>query len=132
VKLGISQVSSLIGYRRRTIDKTLYLGHRLAWFYMTGEWPQHEIDHIAKPNVTPEEAWANKSDNRWCNLGEATRGQNMANSIKRKDNKSGMTYLRGFNNLLWQFVVQWKSRSLRNHLFEGSRRPASRIDPMIL
>ena len=48
-----------------------YLGHRLAWLYMKGEFPSLLIDHKNH----------NKSDNRWVNLREATP---MSNSQNRK------------------------------------------------
>ncbi len=57
------------------IDRFICSAHRLAWFYMTGEWPKKHIDHI---NCI-------KSDNRWCNLREATRQQNARNRRCRKD-----------------------------------------------
>lgn len=56
-------------YHLLTLGRRNYLCHRLAWFYMTGSWPVEMIDHIN----------GNKSDNRLCNLREATRGQNLAN-----------------------------------------------------
>ena len=46
-----------------------YLAHRLAWLYMTGAWPQNDIDHIN----------GEKSNNRWLNLRDVTRTVNMQN-----------------------------------------------------
>lgn len=70
---------NVIGYRRIGFNCKRWLAHRLAWFYMTGEMPKNHIDHI---NL-------NRSDNRWCNLREATNAENMRNAGLRKDNTSG-------------------------------------------
>lgn len=46
-----------------------YLAHRLAWFYMTGTWPAHGIDHRNRV----------KSDNRFANLRDVPQTLNMQN-----------------------------------------------------
>lgn len=66
-------------YLRTSIDYRYYQVHRLAWFYMTGEWPTGMIDH---KNRTP-------NDNRWVNLREATGSQNQANRGLQKSNTTG-------------------------------------------
>jgi len=60
------------GYRYITINGKKYLESRLAHFYMTGNWPKEEIDH--KNRI--------KSENKWNNLREATRIQNLVNKSK--------------------------------------------------
>lgn len=62
------------GYVYLKIDGHGFMAHRLAWLYMTGNWPNGDIDHIN----------GDRADNRWSNLREATRKQNAANSKKRK------------------------------------------------
>ena len=59
------------GYRVITVKGHRYLAHRLAWLWMTGEWPANRIDH---KNM-------DRSDNRWENLREATDSQNKANGL---------------------------------------------------
>lgn len=68
------------GYVRIEIDRRRYYGHRLAVFWMTGEWPKEHVDHINR----------NTSDNRWCNLRLASQPQNLYNMTAHKDNFSGL------------------------------------------
>ncbi|HEV2225081.1 MAG TPA: HNH endonuclease signature motif containing protein [Candidatus Acidoferrales bacterium] len=58
-----------------------YMAHRLAWLWMTGKWPTHEIDHIDM----------DQSNNRWHNLRAATSSQNQAHRPLRRHNTSGIT-----------------------------------------
>ncbi len=67
------------GYLRIKIDCELYTAHCLAWLYMTGEWPQVEVDHR---DCVPENI-------RWANLRLATASQNGANKRTYKNNKCG-------------------------------------------
>lgn len=68
------------GYLRITVCGKSYYAHRLAWFYVHGKFPANEIDHVN----------GIKSDNRICNLREATSSQNSQNKTKaQSNNKSG-------------------------------------------
>lgn len=67
------------GYTIIKIQQHRHFAHRLAWLYMTGEWPIEQIDHI---NREP-------SDNRFVNLREATPTQNMGNRNIQCNNTSG-------------------------------------------
>lgn len=68
------------GYVYVNIGGTCYLGHRLAWLYVYGEWPPGRLDH--KDTV---------SSHNWIdNLRPATASQNGANANKRSDNTSGV------------------------------------------
>lgn len=67
------------GYRHTNIFGKDHLLHRLAWLYMMGEWPQADIDHVNGV----------RDDNRFCNLREATRGENLQNMRMSPRNTSG-------------------------------------------
>lgn len=68
------------GYTSIQIKGSKYVAHRLAWIWMTGEWPSLEVDH--ENNI--------RSDNRWSNLRLATGSQNVANGKVRSNNRLGL------------------------------------------
>ena len=67
------------GYWQIYVNNRLYLAHRLAWLYVYGKWPDKGIDH--KNGI--------RTDNRICNLREATASQNGANKGRLTRNTSG-------------------------------------------
>lgn len=96
------QVLIMINYQR-------YLANRLAWFYVYGEWPKGEVDHINR----------NRQDNRLCNLRDISHMENMANTARRSDNTSGE---RGvcFDHQKWKWKVQLT--------FKGGKRYAKHFE----
>lgn len=68
------------GHIRIRIFTRFYYAHQLIWFYVTGKWPLNDIDH---KDLDP-------GNNRWGNLREATRSQNIMNTRIRMDNTSGV------------------------------------------
>ena len=65
------------GYIRIAINGKYYQAHRLAWLYMTGDFPKNCIDHI---NMI-------KTDNSWGNLRGATRSENNKNRNAQSNNR---------------------------------------------
>ncbi|CAB5079604.1 putative NHN endonuclease [uncultured Caudovirales phage] len=71
--------SETLVYRQIRIDGVSHRAHRLAWLYMTGEWPKDVVDHVN----------GNGTDNRWVNIREATKSQNQFNRRASRNNTSG-------------------------------------------
>ena len=67
-----------LGYLWTYLDGRQYTLGRLAWLYVTGEWPEHEIDHIN----------GEKTNNRFANLRDACRQTNMQNEHRARSNSS--------------------------------------------
>ncbi|HEY1881354.1 MAG TPA: HNH endonuclease [Caulobacteraceae bacterium] len=94
------------GYLRVQVGLRKYLVARLAWLWMTGHWPKDDIDHID----------LDRTNNRWANLREATRSQNVVNSGRRTTNRSGfkgVTFKQGRGDLpAWRATIRAGDRYL--------------------
>jgi hypothetical protein len=64
------------GYRQIMLQRKLYLAHRLAWFYVTGEWPKYQIDHID----------GDRTNNRFANLRDVIKITNVQNQKSAHSN----------------------------------------------
>lgn len=87
------------GYWRVSIFGRYYLAHRLVWLYVTGNFPNHHIDHKNGCRI----------DNRFDNLREVLPAQNSKNRRMNSRNTSGFTGI-SFNksNCLW-IAYGWKN-----------------------
>jgi len=93
------------GYRQISVDNRLYLAHRLAWLYMTGEWPEVQIDHV---NM-------DRADNRFVNLRQATRSENKGNMRAQANNASGLKGVY-WHKRAGKWCAQINTNGTRRHL----------------
>ncbi|HVM93474.1 MAG TPA: HNH endonuclease [Terriglobales bacterium] len=94
------------GYLECSIDGKRYRLHRLAVFYMTGVWPENDVDHR---NTI-------RTDNRFENLRDVTRVVNMQNKRRpSSNNKTGFVgvYL---HKQLGRFTAQIRANGKNTHL----------------
>lgn len=68
------------GYIHILINGKRYKAHRLAWLYVTGEYPKNQIDHKNH----------NRADNRIKNLRDITHQENCKNKTMTDKNTSGV------------------------------------------
>ena len=83
------------GYIYINVHRLPYRAHRLAWMWMTGKWPETEIDHID----------GNPSNNAWRNLREASRNENSRNRHIQRNNSTGTRGV-SYNNRRDQWIVR--------------------------
>lgn len=90
-------LNKVLGYQYLNVKNNGYPAHRMAWYYMTGEWPEHVIDHIKGDRV----------DNRWENLRHVTHRANSSNRRSRKSSKYGVRNVH-WSNCHERWVVKFK------------------------
>lgn len=98
-KTKVGQIAGNVhaaGYTRVRIDDVMYKAHRLAWVWMTGNWPSGIVDHINR----------NNADNRFCNLRVVTHKQNIENN-----NGQGYRSRSGVKGVYWHNQSKkWRSQ----------------------
>lgn len=101
------------GYHEIGFGKERYRSHRLAWLYMTGEWPEADIDHINH----------NRIDNRWCNLRAVDRHANNCNRGMSEYNTSGFTGV-SYNKQTghWEAYIGFKGKHIKLGLHKEKQR----------
>lgn len=104
------------GYIYICINKRKFSAHRLAWLYVTGEWPELEIDH--KNTI--------KGDNWFDNLRLATFFQNQQNKGLVPYNSSGLKGVSWRSDRdCWRAVINANGRFI--HLGHFSEKKDARI-----
>lgn len=100
------------GYIMIGMGKVYYLAHRIIWKMKTGADPLDIVDHED----------TDRSNNRWCNLREASNGSNIQNSRIRIDNSSGIKGVHwDAQHKKWRAVITVNGTSLRLGRFANIR-----------
>lgn len=89
------------GYLQICVNGKKYWAHRLAFLYMTGDFPENDTDHINQK----------KSDNQWKNLRGVTNQENHKNLGMYPNNASGFTgvsFCKGNNK--WETYIYAKGK----------------------
>lgn len=98
------------GYIGVGIQGKKYLAHRLAWLYMTGEWPAGVVDHIN----------GMKTDNRFANLRVGDQQLNLQNMRSAmRGSKSGLLGASKKRNK-WLARISVGGKLVRLGLFESA------------
>lgn len=88
------------------------VAHRLAWLYVTGEWPKHEIDHID----------GNRLNNKIANLRDVPSFMNKQNERSARTGNSsgylGVYKIKGSEK--WRAEISFGSRANRKRLQVGN------------
>jgi hypothetical protein len=105
VKAGLSGSNDGKGYLLIRVDGKKYKSHRLAFLYMTGEFPPHDVDHVNGV----------RDDNRWENLHAATRSENCKNQKLYNTNKSGYMGV-GWNKRAGKWHARYRISNKLHHL----------------
>ena len=95
------------GYRTIRINCKRYRASRLAYLYVTGDWPLGEIDHINHV----------RDDNRYSNLRDVSPQENKKNKSMQVNNSYGISGVYVIRPDKW--VAQLNVNRRRNHLYYG-------------
>lgn len=93
-----------LGYVEISLFGKSYLGHRLAWFYVKGVWPECMVDHRNQI----------RHDIRWDNLREATGSMNQQNKLTLPINNT--TGYLGVSRRGSKFQATIKVSGVKKHL----------------
>lgn len=103
------------GYRVLTFDRKTYRAHRIIWYFVHGDWPTQQVDHVN----------GDRDDNRLCNLRLATPSQNMWNSCRPKNNTSGVKGVSWSEQYRkWQASIKVNRRSVALGSFDNKEEAA--------
>lgn len=109
-----------LGYWRISIDSKLYLAHRLAFLYMTGELPQGNVDHKD----------GDPANNVWSNLRLCTQAQNVHNQKGHGQYYKNVYFTNGGRNKPYNVKIE-HNRVVRSYGYYATPEEANEVAAQI-
>lgn len=94
------------GYWQLMLNHKHYLAHRLAWFWLYGQWPNGDLDHKNSA----------RTDNWISNLREGTPSQHSAHAKGRRDGLKGVSWHK--RNKKWQARIRKNGKQIFLGMFD--------------
>jgi hypothetical protein len=88
-------------YLRIRVDGGKYYAQRLAWLYVTGDWPVADVDHHDTDGL----------NNKWSNLRDASRRENKGNAVAYQNNKLGVKGVNVTRNGTYYACIRSRGKS---------------------
>lgn len=99
------------GYRMITLGGVTYMAHRLAFLYMTGDWPTQQVDHVNGV----------KNDNRWGNLRDVPASVNKQNMrAPKRTNTTGVLGVTHSKRGRYQATIAINGRNKNLGIFDDT------------
>lgn len=103
------------GYPYGTVCKHKLVAHRVIWAIVTGSWPTKQIDHIN----------GDRTDNRFENIRDVSRSENLRNMALPKSNTSGVMGVHWFKNAKrWSANIRVSGKSKHLGYFDTKEEAA--------
>lgn len=111
---------SSVGYYKLTLEGVKFYVHQMAWWYMTGKFPECQIDHADRV----------RTNNKWKNLRTANQTQQNANRTNEITSERKLSRFRGVSRSKNKWIAQigFNNKNISLGIFKTEQQAAKAYD----